>query len=303
MAEPRQPSPQQVAAMQQMQQAMAAEAAKRGMTPEDFAKQQREQLTADAAKQGMTPEQYVAQLRMRAISAAQQQQRQGSPQPGQQQGQAQGQPQPTQHQVPVNTGGPPDPKAIAVAKFLRSQDLKPRTCVLDGQRKDLFKGISYLLPSIHQTKRNLTNKSKTRNPRPRIPRIRQSMQKEPATPPYNRPRLRRKHLQTPPTLPPRTPRHKNRPARWAQPRQAQEPSQGTLDRQDRAAPRNRPHDALRLAIRGTAVESQGDGCRCGSWYLCSRAVPALADGYETGCLVSECWIDDSARTVLCYGDL
>lgn len=142
MAAPPQPSPQQVAAMQQMQQAMATEAAKRGMTPEDFAKQQREQLTADAAKQGMTPEQYVAQLRMRAMAAAQQQQRQASPQPGQQQGQVQGQGQPTQQQVPVNPGGPPDPKAIAVATFLRSQDLKPRTCVLDGQRKDLFKGTS-----------------------------------------------------------------------------------------------------------------------------------------------------------------
>lgn len=149
MAAPRQPSPQQLAAMQQMQQAMATEAAKRGITPEEFAKQQREQLNADAAKQGMTPEQYVAQLRMRAIAAAQQQQRQGSPQPGQQgqqpQGgqQTQGQPgQTTQHQVPVNTGGPPDPKALAVANFLRSQDLKPRTCLLDGRRKDLFKGTT-----------------------------------------------------------------------------------------------------------------------------------------------------------------
>lgn len=148
MAAPRQPSPQQLAAMQQMQQAMATEAAKRGMTPEDFAKQQREQLNADAAKQGMSPEQYVAQLRMRAIAAAQQQQRQGSPQPGQQgqQGQGAGQPAQTTHQVPVNAGGPADPKAIAVANFLRSQDLKPRTCILDGQRKDLFKGTSYLTP-------------------------------------------------------------------------------------------------------------------------------------------------------------
>ena len=76
------------------------------------------------------------------MAAAQQQQRQASPQPGQQQGQVQGQGQPTQQQVPVNPGGPPDPKAIAVATFLRSQDLKPRTCVLDGQRKDLFKGTS-----------------------------------------------------------------------------------------------------------------------------------------------------------------
>jgi hypothetical protein len=32
------------------------------------------------------------------------------------------------------------PEAVAVAKFLRSQDLKTRVCILDGQRKDMFKG-------------------------------------------------------------------------------------------------------------------------------------------------------------------
>ena len=112
------------------------------MTPEEFAKQQREQLTADAAKQGMTPEQYVAQLRARAMAANQQQQGGSSPQ-GQQQGAQQQQQQ--EHQVPVNAGGPPDPKAVAVAKFLRSQGLKSRTCIMDGQRKDMFKGT--LLPN------------------------------------------------------------------------------------------------------------------------------------------------------------
>ncbi|KAH8424787.1 Sec62 family protein translocation protein [Aspergillus melleus] len=144
MAAPGQPSPQQIAAMQQQ---FAAEAAKRGMTPEEFAKQQREQLNAEAQKHGMTTEQYVTQLRMRAMAAhkqqveAQQQAQAGSPQqPGQP---AQGQPQPQQqqttHQVPVNPSNPPDPKAIAVAQFLRSQNLKTRTCIMDGQRKDMFK--------------------------------------------------------------------------------------------------------------------------------------------------------------------
>lgn len=162
MAAPGQPNPQQMAQMAAMQQQFAAEAAKRGMTPEQFAQKQREQLTADAAKLGLTPEQYVAQLRMRAMQAHQKQmeaqrQGQGSPQPGQaqqqqqqqpgqqaQQGQpqAQQQPQPQQqtHQVPVQPGQPADPKALAVAHFLRSQNLKPRTCILDGQRKDMFKG-------------------------------------------------------------------------------------------------------------------------------------------------------------------
>lgn len=152
MATPGQPSPQQMAAMQQQ---FASEAAKRGMTPEQFAQKQREQLTADAAKLGLTPEQYVAQLRMRALQAHQkqmeaQQSGQASPQQGQPQGQppaAQQQQQAQQqtHQVPVQPGQPPDPKALAVANFLRSQNLKPRTCILDGQRKDMFKGGLLLL--------------------------------------------------------------------------------------------------------------------------------------------------------------
>ncbi|CAI7623281.1 unnamed protein product [Penicillium pancosmium] len=155
MAAPGQPNPQQMAAMQQQ---FAAEAAKRGMTPEQFAQKQREQLTADAAKLGLSPEQYVQQLRMRAMQAHQkqmeaQQQGQASPQgEGQQQQQQEGQQnqqgqasapqqqvQQQTHQVPVQPGQPADPKALAVANFLRSQNLKPRTCILDGQRKDMFK--------------------------------------------------------------------------------------------------------------------------------------------------------------------
>ncbi|KAL5340776.1 translocation protein Sec62-domain-containing protein [Aspergillus crustosus] len=152
MATPGQPSPQQLAAMQQQ---FAAEAAKRGLSPEEFAKQQREQLSAEAAKHGVSTEQYVAQLRMRALAAQQkaaevqrqlQTNGQGSAQPGQP-GQAgpagppgqPGQPQTRTQQVPVNPNNPKDPKAIAVAKFLRSQNLKNRTCILDGQRKDMFK--------------------------------------------------------------------------------------------------------------------------------------------------------------------
>ncbi|KAL8382842.1 hypothetical protein RB595_006559 [Gaeumannomyces hyphopodioides] len=44
----------------------------------------------------------------------------------------QGQPQPIQP-------GPPNPVALALASFLRSQDLKPRTCILNGERKDMFR--------------------------------------------------------------------------------------------------------------------------------------------------------------------
>ncbi|KAL2370573.1 translocation protein Sec62 [Blastomyces gilchristii SLH14081] len=131
MAAPGQPTPQQIAAMQQH---LATEAAKRGMTPEEFSNMQRQQLAADAAKQGLTPEQYIAQLKARAIQQHQQQQ--------QQQQQAKhahehGGQHP-QH-VPMNSNAPPDPRAIAVAQFLKSQDLKPRTCILDGRRRELFK--------------------------------------------------------------------------------------------------------------------------------------------------------------------
>ncbi|KAL4918253.1 translocation protein Sec62-domain-containing protein [Aspergillus aurantiobrunneus] len=143
MATPGQPSPQQLAAMQQQ---FAAEAAKRGLSPEEFAKQQRDQLATEAAKHGVSTEQYVAQLKMRAMAAQQKAaevQRQlgknpGSPQPGQPGQPGQG-PQTHSQQVPVNPNNPKDPKAIAVAQFLRSQNLKPRTCIMDGQRKDMFK--------------------------------------------------------------------------------------------------------------------------------------------------------------------
>ncbi|PGH12819.1 hypothetical protein AJ79_04043 [Helicocarpus griseus UAMH5409] len=127
MATPGQPSPQQIAAMQQH---LANEAAKRGMTAEEFSNMQRQQIAAEAAKQGMTPEQYVNQLKARALQQHQQQQaaKQAQAQGGQQQ----------QH-VPMNSNAPPDPRAVAVAQFLKSQDMKPRTCILDGRRRELFK--------------------------------------------------------------------------------------------------------------------------------------------------------------------
>ena len=64
-----------------------------------------------------------------------------------QQGQAQGQQPPQQgqiQQIPVNPNAEKKPEAVAVAKFLRSQDLKTRVCILDGQRKDMFKGKGLL---------------------------------------------------------------------------------------------------------------------------------------------------------------
>jgi translocation protein SEC62 len=55
------------------------------------------------------------------------------------QGRPAGQPQPI-------TPGPPNPVAIAMANFLRGQDLKLRTCILNGDRKDMFRGVSLCVP-------------------------------------------------------------------------------------------------------------------------------------------------------------
>ena len=109
------------------------------MSPQQFQEFQRQQLVAEAAKQGLSPEQYITQLKAKAIQDHKKRQQMAQ----QQQGQAQGQhqhPQQTLQQIPVNPGAEAKPEALAVAKFLRSQDLKTRTCILDGQRRDMFKG-------------------------------------------------------------------------------------------------------------------------------------------------------------------
>ncbi|KUJ10250.1 translocation protein [Mollisia scopiformis] len=84
----------------------------------------------------MSVQEFVEKLKQQALQQqmAQQRAQQAAQQGGQpQQGQPQqGQPQPIQP-------GPPKPEALAVANFLKNQDLKPRTCILNGQRKDMFK--------------------------------------------------------------------------------------------------------------------------------------------------------------------
>jgi translocation protein SEC62 len=99
-------------------------------TPEQIAAMQR-QLAIDAQKNGMTVPEFVEKLKAQARAqqqAAQQQAAQGGPQQAQQQ------------QQQAITPGPPSPAALAVASFLKGQDLKVRTCILNGQRKDMFKG-------------------------------------------------------------------------------------------------------------------------------------------------------------------
>lgn len=140
-----QPSPEQI---RQMQAQITAEAEKAGLTVPQFLERQKQahaasgmqpgqqpspeqvramqaQIAAEAEKAGLTVPQYVERIKAQAAQQQRmrQQQQQGA-QPGK--------------QVPI-APGPPKPEGIAVAKFLRSQDLKLRTCIFNDQRKDMFK--------------------------------------------------------------------------------------------------------------------------------------------------------------------
>ncbi len=143
----------------------------------------RQQLAADAAKQGMSVEQYVNKLKENAQQQHEQQQVQ---QQKEQEAAAQ---QQQQQQMPINPGAP-DPRGVAVAKFLRSQELKSRTCILNGQRKDMFKGR--LTCDIARNSAKLTSyASKTRHPCLSIRRLQESLRKEQTTPKNHRPQDRR----------------------------------------------------------------------------------------------------------------
>jgi translocation protein SEC62 len=91
-------------------------------TPEQI-QQIQMQLAAEAQKHGISVQEYVQRLRQQAMA----------------QQQAQMQAQQRAQQQPIQPG-PPKPEAIAVANWLKSQDLKPRTVVHDEKRKDMFRG-------------------------------------------------------------------------------------------------------------------------------------------------------------------
>lgn len=103
-------------------------------TPEQIQQVQRK-IAEDAQKAGMTIPQFIEHLKKQAQErmAAQQ-----GGQPGAPQQVRQGPPGQTRQAI---TPGPPKPEALAVAQFLRSQDLKTRTCILNGERKDMFRGM------------------------------------------------------------------------------------------------------------------------------------------------------------------
>jgi translocation protein SEC62 len=133
MAAP-QPSQEQMA---QMRAQFEAEAARRGMTPQQLQALQQQEIMKEAAKHNVTPQQYVEMMRAKAMQEHLKQQ-QAQAQQGQQ-GQAKA-PQQVQQQIPLNGSVEAKPEALALAKFLRKEDLKTRTCILEGVRRDMFRG-------------------------------------------------------------------------------------------------------------------------------------------------------------------
>ncbi|KAL1607907.1 Translocation protein S62 [Paraconiothyrium brasiliense] len=87
------------------------------------------QLAIEAEKNGMTVPEYINKLKQQAMAQHQAQLRQ------QQMAQQQ---QQQQQQQPIQPG-PPQPDAIALANWLKGQDLKPRTVIHDEKRKDMFR--------------------------------------------------------------------------------------------------------------------------------------------------------------------
>jgi translocation protein SEC62 len=106
-------------------------------TPEQL-RQIQAHMQADARRMGLTMEAYTAKLKELAMRQQQQMQMQAQ---AQQQQAGQGQQEPSQP-------GPPKPEALAVANFLRSQDLKPRTCIFNEKRKDMFR-VKRAIRALH----------------------------------------------------------------------------------------------------------------------------------------------------------
>ncbi|KAI9886672.1 MAG: hypothetical protein M1823_001516 [Watsoniomyces obsoletus] len=100
----------------------------------------RQQLAAEAAQHKMSIDQYINHLKAQAMKQHAQQQ----------QAQAQKQQEHAEDEQRVQNAepGPPTPEALALAKFLRGQDLKTRTCILNGQRKDMFK-VKRAIRALH----------------------------------------------------------------------------------------------------------------------------------------------------------
>ena len=107
------------------------------MTPQQLQAMQQQEIMKEAAKHNVTPQQYIEMMRAKAMQEHLKQQ-QAQAQQGQQ-GQAKA-PQQVQQQIPLNGSVEAKPEALALAKFLRKEDLKTRTCILEGVRRDMFRG-------------------------------------------------------------------------------------------------------------------------------------------------------------------
>lgn len=107
-------------------------------TPEQIQAMQR-QIAAEAQKAGLTIQQYVEKLKQQAFQQHQAQMAQQQQMQAQQQAQQQHQQTQQGQQQPI-APGPPKPEALAVANFLKAQNLKQRTCIFQEKRKDMFRG-------------------------------------------------------------------------------------------------------------------------------------------------------------------
>ncbi|KAH7072160.1 translocation protein Sec62-domain-containing protein [Paraphoma chrysanthemicola] len=115
-------------------------------TPEQI-RQIQQQLAAEAEKLGISVQEYVQRLREQAMAQQQAQMR------------AQQEAQQQQQQQPIQPG-PPKPEALAVANWLKTQDLKPRTVVHDEKRKDMFR----VKRAIRAFQSPAYQKARTKNP-------------------------------------------------------------------------------------------------------------------------------------------
>jgi translocation protein SEC62 len=133
MAQPGQPTREQLAFIAaqnaEAQRQLNEEAERRNIPVAELVKEKERKFLEFCKAQGKEPEEVKKELIMKRqnqmMQATGEQQQKG----------------PQTQRVAVSPGQPVDPKALAVAKFLRSQALKPRTCILDGERKDMFKGM------------------------------------------------------------------------------------------------------------------------------------------------------------------
>jgi translocation protein SEC62 len=96
----------------------------------------------EAQRMGISYEEYIEKVKEQAMAQQKAQM------------EAQQQQQQQQQQEPIQPG-PPKPEALAVAKFLRAQDLKPRTCIFQEKRKELFRGTLQSIPLCISVTRNL----------------------------------------------------------------------------------------------------------------------------------------------------